>query len=532
MEKDEFDLDDELFNEDWLWQRIQKNLAEKKTNLNLEEYHLKAGIPERVWNLTHLKSLFIGEINSNTISSQIKNLIELETLSIKYNRLLDFPLVICELKNLTHLTLEYNGLTTIPPEISKLGKLKYLSLGNNEIKVLPEEIKYLKNLEELDVSENHLNYFPEFLFNLKRLREIDLSSNAIENIPASITSLNFVRKLNLSHNEIKSLPVSFASSLKEINDIPLYRNPFTDMPAIRGKNNVEIYNYLLSLNNKEESVSAIWEVSDSLKTSLQQYLNYFTEYLYNLTGEELQFDVVKTKDGLKLTTSPTDKLTIHDINNYLSIYISQKADTKIISPDKATNLQRYQTKEVLREWDFEKRQLDFKLETLADKVVFLNQEIADKNQIILDQRITISFFQDQNKHLLQFVMNPNPHGKQKYLPLVTDEEKQPINISLTGNSKATIFLHSAGSQVTLNKKIKNEIVERIAQAKEVVQNDNELSSDVKDQVIEVLAQMIVEAESGKASQSTLEKLLEIGSNISSIGSLAATLWPIFIGKPN
>ena len=71
------------------------------------------------------------------------------------------PDVVYKLTSLTTLFLRFNRIKLVDEEIRNLTNLNMLSLRENKIRKLPSGIGKLVNLVMLDVSHNHLEHLPE-----------------------------------------------------------------------------------------------------------------------------------------------------------------------------------------------------------------------------------------------------------------------------------------------------------------------------------------------------------------------------------
>lgn len=143
--------------------RIQKAKKNKSKFLDLSNLRLKS-IPQELWYLTNLSTLYLQDNQLTSISTEIGNLTNLTRLNLVVNQITSIPKEIGNLINLTHLHLGGNKLTSIPEEIGNLTNLTYLGLGGNQLTSIPETIVNLTNLIYLDLQNNpHLKIPPEIL---------------------------------------------------------------------------------------------------------------------------------------------------------------------------------------------------------------------------------------------------------------------------------------------------------------------------------------------------------------------------------
>lgn len=76
-----------------------------------------------------------------------------------------------------HLNLRWNRLKNIPIELCNMEKLKILELNNNNLTELPKEIIKLKNLEVLNLNINNLINLPKEIVKLKNLKVLNIKNN-------------------------------------------------------------------------------------------------------------------------------------------------------------------------------------------------------------------------------------------------------------------------------------------------------------------------------------------------------------------
>ncbi|MCS7073707.1 MAG: leucine-rich repeat domain-containing protein [Bacteroidia bacterium] len=118
-------------------------------------------------------------------------------LTLRDQKLTEFPKEILLFKNLQVLDLSYNKLTTLPPEVYKLKNLQELNLYRNRIQSLPSEIGDLSNLEHFYIGKNRIVMFPVEILGLQRLKVFDISSNHL-----TLHEIDFVKK-HLKRCEIR-----------------------------------------------------------------------------------------------------------------------------------------------------------------------------------------------------------------------------------------------------------------------------------------------------------------------------------------
>jgi hypothetical protein len=98
-------------------------------------------------------------------------------------------------------------------------------------------------------------------------------------------------------------------------------------------------------------------------------------------------------------------------------------------------------------------------------------------------------------------------------------DKGKYNINVEGNSTANVIIGSPGA--TINNR--PEIINKTKSIIKTIENDNSIDNTTKQQAIGDLNQFINEVEQGTPKKETVDKVLTLGSNIASIGSLVIGL---------
>lgn len=129
-----------------------------------------------------------------------------KSINLSKNNLTHIP---CEMQyfcNITLLNLSYNKLMELPNEICQLKRLKVLRLQTNNLWCLPPSLQSCCSIEILDCSNNALAELPGNVFhNMTGLKEIYLNSNRLVQLPGSLARLKNLEILDLNDNEIMTL---------------------------------------------------------------------------------------------------------------------------------------------------------------------------------------------------------------------------------------------------------------------------------------------------------------------------------------
>jgi len=109
-------------------------------------------------------------------------------------------------------------------------KVYKLSLRKNKLKEFPEEVYQFKNLQVLDISKNKISYFPRKLTVFSYLQELNFSNNNISSIPKEIGKIPHLKKLILNQNKLTSLPPEI-SQLNNLVFLDVWGNDIGFLPA-------------------------------------------------------------------------------------------------------------------------------------------------------------------------------------------------------------------------------------------------------------------------------------------------------------
>ncbi|CDY48530.1 BnaC04g43190D [Brassica napus] len=205
---------------------ILKNL-EKLELITLSHNRIKGKIPEWLWNLPRLTTVFLKNNSLNgfegpvdvLVNSSVKELnleqncfegeipilpLSISVLSTQYNRFTgSIPLSICNCRSLTDLLLGYNNLTGPVPQC--LSNLTFVTLRKNNLEgSIPDTFYMGDSLQSLDVGHNLLTgKLPRSLQNCSSLEFLVADHNMIEDtFPFWLKALPKLQVLILSSNKL------------------------------------------------------------------------------------------------------------------------------------------------------------------------------------------------------------------------------------------------------------------------------------------------------------------------------------------
>ncbi|CAG7907733.1 unnamed protein product, partial [Brassica rapa] len=233
---------------------ILKNL-EKLELITLSHNRIKGKIPEWLWNLPRLTTVFLKNNSLNgfegpvdvLVNSSVKNLdleqncfegeipilpLSISVLSTQYNRFTgSIPLSICSCRSLTDLLLGYNNLTGPVPQC--LSNLTFVTLRKNNLEgSIPDAFYISSSLRSLDVGHNLLTgKLPGSLQNCSSLEFLAVDHNRIKDkFPFWLKALPNLQVLILSSNKFYgsiSLPGQGPLGFPELRIFEISDNKFT-----------------------------------------------------------------------------------------------------------------------------------------------------------------------------------------------------------------------------------------------------------------------------------------------------------------
>ncbi|KAJ8047950.1 Platelet glycoprotein V [Holothuria leucospilota] len=216
-------------------------------------------------NLTSLKHLSFYNNNitnlSELMSVCMKNLDNLETLTISINSLSVFPVEkFTVLKRLKYLNLECNQLQTLGEGQWNLPFLNHLHLENNKISsVKAEQLKGLCNLTNLYLSDNRITYFSlKVLESVPKLQFLVLHHNRLLHLREYNVLHTSLRHINLQNNLFESLNPEALVGLKALESILLSMNQIKDPPTAKHDVNVTVGINLSFQLNKIQNLSPLF----------------------------------------------------------------------------------------------------------------------------------------------------------------------------------------------------------------------------------------------------------------------------------
>lgn len=244
-----------------------------------------------------MKTLVLDYNNIVIIESEIKNLKNLEILSINSNRLKTLPKEISELKKLRIIHASSNLIEEIHEKIFEMETLEIFNIKKNNF-VANNLIFKTKNIFHIDLSKNNISenqltsidrnkysFFESILINLKdlclqkckisflsgeifkktpNLEFLDISKNNLFQLPQKIEILSKLKVFNVHGNNIRLIAFSFAK-LQNLKSVDLHSNSITTIPEDiwycplsflnLSDNNISEFPFFKKDENKQEKIN-------------------------------------------------------------------------------------------------------------------------------------------------------------------------------------------------------------------------------------------------------------------------------------
>eukprot|EP01130_Rhizamoeba_saxonica_P012145 TRINITY_DN5098_c0_g1_i1.p1 TRINITY_DN5098_c0_g1~~TRINITY_DN5098_c0_g1_i1.p1 ORF type:complete len:385 (-),score=33.81 TRINITY_DN5098_c0_g1_i1:13-1167(-) len=176
-------------------------------------------IPTSINMLQNLRVLDISNNMISSIPSLIGKMNSLYQLNLSKNYITHIPESISGMQNLARLYLDRNKIQTIPCQMGLLDSISSFTISHNKIEVIPEQLGELVNLRTLDLSFNKIVEVPPFIGNIRSLSTLKLGGNMITFIPESIADCSDIKELHVQYNLLLvALPsLKQCKHLKRIN---------------------------------------------------------------------------------------------------------------------------------------------------------------------------------------------------------------------------------------------------------------------------------------------------------------------------
>jgi GTPase SAR1 family protein len=157
----------------------------------LEVWHKVAisHIPRGIFcHITTLRKLAISWCGLTSLPHDLKQLLTLQHLDLKSNKLEHLPDTFCSLINLRYLDLTHNPFVALHEELpfESLTNIVVLVLKNTELSLLPPGISHMTAIQELDIRCNRVSSLPREICQLHQLEKLSTYSNPLVSPPAEV----------------------------------------------------------------------------------------------------------------------------------------------------------------------------------------------------------------------------------------------------------------------------------------------------------------------------------------------------------
>ena len=193
---------------------------------------------------------------------------------------------------------------------------------------------------------------------------IDYSSNLRKNLLNSLSDLNLLLENYLIINEVQKIPFR---ERKEFLSILFSEENRSD----NFKQNKNSFNY--NIDN----------IPEELITSLQQYFLFFREFVQTAKGEQINFNVLRNKNGLEFRLKLDDDtgLTIDKVREYLNEYIGLAVNQEEVDFEVKGEVNEEDVKLLKQRLERQIENLNWEVRLRDEKITLLSERIIDlKNE--------------------------------------------------------------------------------------------------------------------------------------------------------
>lgn len=247
-------------------------------------------LPEGLFELERLETLFISGYNNKTLPSRVSQLKNLKELVLDSIYLSSLPAEICQLTHLQLLDLQNTEISVIPPEMGQLdllwdnnglsvntlycqipppsvinqgqkcfneyyrdslatkpdqnkrkkppqepeNEVKTLTIVDQTCNKLPKNIHKLTNLETLSYNYCDIKNLSAMLEKLSHLKELVIQNCILDELPEEILLLSDLVVLELIHTSLTFIP-DFIGNLVNLKVLKLHDTKISDLPSSIGK---------------------------------------------------------------------------------------------------------------------------------------------------------------------------------------------------------------------------------------------------------------------------------------------------------
>lgn len=181
--------------------------------LALQELDLRGNrlteLPDSFGDLVNLRTLTLRDNPLKVLPLSFGKLMSLKTLYLQGNEMVSLPETFGELLSLQSLYFRGSLLRALPSSFGQLQDLQTLYLRGTQVRSLPESFGMLSSLQTLYIMGNQLAWLPDSFVDLTALQTALLDSNRLIALPDGFGQLSSLQSLSLRANQLRSLPESF-----------------------------------------------------------------------------------------------------------------------------------------------------------------------------------------------------------------------------------------------------------------------------------------------------------------------------------
>lgn len=241
-------------------------------------------LPENIGE-SYIVDLKIINTKLSKFPKSMENL-DLHSILLKGNNIVDFPEFICAQKNLNTLQIYNEAISSIPESIKNVTGLTSLVLRDLKLDKLPNVFDKLFKISTLDIAGNpNITSLPstikESVFGNQSsyLRAVFAQRCGFTELPEALISSKFV-SINLADNKITEIKKSDLESMTSLSDFMLDRNPLTVFPQVNSSSIMLLSLIDCGLNESDVDCSGLTSLNDRyLFFTQEKYDEVFAGYM-------------------------------------------------------------------------------------------------------------------------------------------------------------------------------------------------------------------------------------------------------------
>uniref|UniRef100_A0A4W3JFZ0 PH domain leucine-rich repeat-containing protein phosphatase 2 n=2 Tax=Callorhinchus milii TaxID=7868 RepID=A0A4W3JFZ0_CALMI len=296
----------------WLRQ-ASKVVSQRIGTVDLSCFSLEE-LPEYLFFSQDITNLNLRQnfIQTDIALSSLNRFTQLKSLNLSNNKLLKFPVSLCEMFTLSELNLSCNRIHNIPEEIGNLQNLQTFILDGNCLQNLPSELGNLQQLTHLGLSFNDFTAIPAVCVTLVAMEKISMAGNRLQILALeTLGEMTQIKHLDLRLNSICSVVMENLEAINHVTCLDLRDNLLTelDLSVVGGIEQLHCErNNLTTLTLSGFSLRALYAGSNQLTTLS----------VYPLPGQLVHLDLSRNRlESVPDWVCDTKKLELLDVSHNL-----------------------------------------------------------------------------------------------------------------------------------------------------------------------------------------------------------------------